>query len=259
MPRGCSPGCSPAPASFPTLQWRAVASSKAQQRATLEACLLKLVNRQLLQAWHSWAAHVQRRRAKALAAAHYERRLLAASLAAFQRPLALKPLAEACLRRLLNRQLGAAWAAWREHMAASREAANCAAARGRAAVMRMQNRLLAEAWASWREYAERNRRLRQVLRRIQQRAALAALLCWRERTQRMQSARRLMLRSLAGTQQWAFGAWRDAAADAAAERCALERAAAAEGSGRTTPKKLLFALRGEPHLALLMETFEVGS
>lgn len=50
--------------------------------------------------------------------------------------------------------------------------------------------------------------------------------------------------------------WREAAADAAEERWALERAAAAEGSSRATPKKLLFALRGEADLATLMPCFD---
>lgn len=50
--------------------------------------------------------------------------------------------------------------------------------------------------------------------------------------------------------------WREAAAAAAEERWALERVAAAEGSGRASPKKLVFALRGQADLALLMPAFD---
>lgn len=49
-------------------------------------------------------------------------------------------------------------------------------------------------------------------------------------------------------------AWRDAASQAALERRALEQVAEAQGQGRAlaSPKKFVFALQGQPDLALLM-------
>lgn len=219
-------------------QWRAVAGHRGQQRASLEACLHKLLHRQQLACFNQWrgvmlhrclawpagvwaspesrclrlpSTHTHgpispsyHRRAKLQAQAHYERRLLAASLAALQRPLQLRPVAEACLRRLLHRQLGTAFAAWRSQLAGSQELAAAAAIKGRSVVLRMQNRCLASAWQAWRWHAARNCRLRAVLMRIQQRHALAALHSWRDWTACMQRARHLMQRSLAGTQLWAL-------------------------------------------------------
>lgn len=48
-------------------------------------------------------------------------------------------------------------------------------------------------------------------------------------------------------------AWREAAADAAQEHWALEQVAQAEGRGRASPKKLIFALQGDHLRALLMQ------
>ena len=197
------------------------------------------------------------RHAKHAADAHRESRLLAAALTAFKRPLGIKPLAEACLRRLLSHQLAASWAAWREHVQASHQLAAAAADRGRAVVQRWRSQLLASALSSWLQYAARSQRLRQVLRRIQQRQLLAALRTWRERTTSMQRARELMRRSLWGTQQWAFAAWREVVAEAAEQRWALEQVAAAEGQGRPSPKKLVFALQGDHSAALLMHCLDV--
>lgn len=161
--------------------------------------------------------------AKGQADMYRERHLLAVSLGALRRLLAQRAAAEVCLRRLLNRQLAAAFAAWRERAEASRAMAASAAAKGRAVVLRMQNRLASEALAAWRAHTQRNRRLRHVLARIQQRGLLAALHSWRDWTARMARARQLMRRSLAGTQAWAFAAWREAAATAAEERWVLEQ------------------------------------
>lgn len=154
---------------------------------------------------------------------HRESHLMAVSLAAFKAPLACKAVAEACLRRLLNRQLAAAFAAWRGRTEASCSLAEAAADKGRAVVLRMQNQLLAEALSAWRAHTQLNRRLRQVLRRIQQRSLLAALHSWRDWAARMAHARQLMQHSLAGTQAWAFAVWREAAAAGAEARWALEQ------------------------------------
>lgn len=196
------------------------------------------------------------RRAKQQADAHYEHRLLEVSLAAFRRPLDLKTLATACLLRLLNRQLAVAFTAWRQRAAESREVASAAAVQGRRVLLRMQNQLLASAFAIWQQHAARSLRARQVLLRIQLRGLAAALRSWRDWTSRMQRARALMRRSLMGTQQWALAAWREAAAEAAQQRWALQQIAEAEGRMTlVSPKKLMFALRGEPQLALQMQAW----
>lgn len=197
------------------------------------------------------------RRAKHEADAHHQRHLLAAALAAFQRPLAAKSLAQACLRRLLNRLLAAAFDAWRQRLADSRQLAADAADRGRAVVLRMQSGLLASAFDTWRQHRSRNQQLRQVLLRIQQRHLAAAWNSWRAWAAKMQRARGLMRRQLMGTQQWALAAWREATAAAAEQRWALERVVGAQGQGRSTPKRLVFALQGEQGLALLMGAFAV--
>lgn len=165
----------------------------------------------------------QCRAAKVQADLHRERHLMAVSLSAFKAPLARKAVAEACLRRLLNRQLAAAFSAWCEQTGASRALEAAAADKGWAVVLRMQNQLLAAALSAWRAHAQLNRRLRQVLRRIQHRSLLAALHSWRDWTARMARARQLMQRSLAGTQAWAFAVWREAAAVGAEARWALEQ------------------------------------
>lgn len=192
------------------------------------------------------------RRAKHLADTHRKRHLLAVSLAAFWRPLELKAIATACLARMLNRQLASAFTGWRERTAASKEAAEAAMECGRRAALRMQHGLLAGALASWRQHAALRRKARQVLLRIQRRGLVAALHSWRECATRVAAARVLMQRSLMGTQQWAFAAWREAAAAAAEQSWALQQVAYADAAGRTTPKKLVFELAGQPRLALLM-------
>ena len=195
------------------------------------------------------------RRAKHQADAHHERYLLAVGVAAFRRPLDLRPIAQACLARLMHRQLSVAFQAWRQHLAASNKQAEHAGQLGLRVVLRLQNQLAAAALASWRAHAQRNSRLRTVLCRIQHRELAAALASWRDHATRMRRARTLMQRSLMGTAQWALTAWREAAAAAAEQRWALETVAVADARGCTTPKRMLFALRGQAELALEAHVF----
>lgn len=205
----------------------------------LESCLRKLASRQQLAALNQWRGCMQYRqghpvacwrwvggilaglfvpsqhaspssapfpcrRAKEHADAHYVGRLLAVSLAAFKQPLVLRPVAEACLRRLLHRQLGASFAAWRSHLVASHETAAAAASKGRAAVLRMQRALLSAAWNSWQQHTAHIKSLRRVLLRVQQRHALAALHSWWDWAAHMQRVRQLLRRHLASTALWAL-------------------------------------------------------
>lgn len=204
--------------------WRWFVARRAERRGRVEACLLRLLHRQQALAWSQWCSYVRHRRYKAAADAYHQRHLLTASLAALRRPLELKPRAEACLRRLLHRRLASAFAGWRMNVAASAEVAARADELARGVVLRICNQLLARAFASLRQHVRRNQRLRQVLLRIQRRHLLAAL-----RT------------------------WHSAAATSAERRFALEQVAQAEGRGRPSPKKLVFVLRGQHELALMMQ------